>query len=100
MMILLAILAVLAFLLTLMIASPTTAPGNLGAKLWDESTQGSDHTRMPGQPPLVAGGPEGVVFAPVGTLCVDETGVLWKKGTDATLATGWCSVTDSCTSQT
>jgi hypothetical protein len=73
-----------------------TTPGNLGARLWDESTQGSDHTRMPGQPPLILGGPEGVVYAPIGTLCVDEEANVWKKGTEAALNTGWCIVFDTC----
>lgn len=73
-----------------------TTPGNTGARLWDESTQGSDHTRMPGQPPLVRGGPEGVIYGPVGTLCCDEEGNIWRKGTDVTLATGWCIIYDSC----
>lgn len=93
MMILMAILAVVAFFMaTTMIALATTTPGNLGAKLWDESTQGSDHTVMPGQPPLIAGGPENVVFAPVGTLVVDEVGQLYQKTTPATLATGWGAI--------
>lgn len=75
------------------ITAASNAPGNKGARLWDESTQGSDHTAMPGQPPLIPGGPENVLFAPVGTLVVDESGTLWQKTTDKSLATGWETVT-------
>lgn len=93
MIILLAILGVIAFAALSMITLATNAPGNKGARLWDESTQGSDHTAMPGQPPLIPGGPENVLFAPVGTLVVDESGTLWQKTTDKSLATGWETVT-------
>lgn len=68
-------------------------PPSLGARLWDDAMQGSDHTTPPGQVPLIPGGPEGVVFGRAGTLCVNETGALYKKGTDVSLKTGWVAIT-------
>lgn len=69
---------------------PANTPG---ANLWDQATQGSDHTHQPGQPPLIPGGPEAVVYASAGVTCVDELGVLYVKASDVSLATGWTTVT-------
>lgn len=91
MMILLTILAVLAIGAFTM----STAPGNTGARLWDEAVQGVG-PKQPGQPPMIPGGPEGVIYANAGTIVCDETGALWRKGTDRSLATGWCEVFDTC----
>lgn len=68
-------------------------PPTLGAKLWDEATQGSDHNAQPHQPPMIPGGPEGVVWGSAGVTAVDELGVLYVKTTDASLNTGWSTVT-------
>lgn len=68
-------------------------PPTLGAKLWDEATQGSDHNNERGQPPLIPGGPEGVIYASAGKVCADELGVLYVKASDVSLATGWTTVT-------
>lgn len=66
-----------------------TTPGNLGAKLWDEANQGSDHTAQRGQPPMIQGGPNGVVYGQPGLVCSDETGQLYVKTTGMDLNTGW-----------
>lgn len=71
---------------------PTNTPG---AALWDQAVQGSDHTAPSGQPPMIPGGPEGVIYADAGTVCSDETGLLYVKASDRTLATGWTTVTAS-----
>lgn len=73
-----------------------SAPGNLGALLWDQAVQGSDHNRSAYQPPMIPGGPEGVVYGPAGYMCCDEDGVLWRKRTDISLNTGWCEIIDTC----
>lgn len=67
-------------------------PPSLGARLWDESTQGSDHTMAPGTLPLITGGPNGVVYGRLGSKCIDETGTEWTKTTDETVNTGWAEV--------
>jgi hypothetical protein len=69
---------------------PLNSPG---ANLWDKATQGSDYNAAPGQPPLIPGGPEGVIYGSVGKVCVDELGVLYVKASDVSLATGWTTVT-------
>lgn len=68
-------------------------PGNPGSNLWDESTKGSNHTAQPDDPPLIRGGPEGVIFGDVGTIVSDIAGGLWLKTTNRSLSTGWCAVT-------
>lgn len=65
---------------------------NPGAKLWDLANQGSAYTHQPGQPPLIVGGPEGVVYGSPGLLAVNETGRLYIKKTAADLNTGWCFI--------
>lgn len=82
-------LAAVALVASLMIVAPSNLPGNPGAALWDTASKETP----PGQPPMIPGGPEGVIFAAAGRLCVDEEGNLYVKQTDVTLATGWALVT-------
>jgi len=62
---------------------------NVGAQLWDASYQGQ--SPRPAQPsiPYIEGGPQGVVYAPVGWVCSDQAGNFWVKSTDASVNTGW-----------
>lgn len=69
-----------------LIVGNTTAPGNPGARLWEQQMQ--DGKAQPAIP-NIAGGPNNVVFAPVGAVCTDDTGKLWVKQTDSSLCSGW-----------
>lgn len=70
----------------LFIVLPTNTPGNKGGILWDQAMQsGAPQSAIP----LIPGGPNGVVFAPVGSVCVDDVGKLWVKTTAGTSALGW-----------
>lgn len=66
-------------------------PGSTGGLLWDQAVQGGDHPAQIAVP-MIPGGPEGVVCAPIGYLCSDELGNAYVKKTDVTLATGWCQL--------
>lgn len=61
---------------------------NTGAQKWGDALNGQP---QPAQPsiPMIHGGPNGVVYAPVGSFCLDERGRAWAKTTSADFNTGW-----------
>lgn len=67
-------------------------PPSLGADLWDQGAQGSNHTHQPDCPVNVLNNPEGVVYADIGVTCCDVMGTQYIKTTPRDLATGWCIV--------
>jgi hypothetical protein len=38
---------------------------------------------------MIPGGPQGVVYAPIGSVVTDDAGNIWVKSSDNTVATGW-----------
>lgn len=64
---------------------PNNTPG---AALWDAAIQGENGRAQPSIP-MIAGGPQGVIYAPIGSVCTDDSGNIWVKSTDASVNTGW-----------
>lgn len=71
----------------------TAPPPTLaGAKEWEDAMQGQGVYGVgPAQPaiPRFVSTPEGVIFAPPGSVCTTVAGVLYVKSTDGSLNTGW-----------
>ena len=67
-------------------------PPIVGAKQWDDAVQSQTPQTSQNRIPMIVGGPQGRVYAPVGYLAADDQGRLWSKTTDSTLATGWVLV--------
>ena len=68
-------------------------PPNAGAKAWEDAMQSNQP--YPAQPaiPVLNATPEGVIYANPGAVCTDIAGNLYVKSTDASVNTGWLTVT-------
>jgi hypothetical protein len=64
---------------------PSNQPG---AGLWESAMQGGIRPAQ-NAIPMIPGGPQNVVYAPVGSCCSDDLGNWWVKSSDATVNTGW-----------
>lgn len=65
---------------------PANTPG---AGLWEAAMQGQSAYRFQPGIPRIDGGPQNVIYAPIGAVCTDDSGNIWVKSTDHTVNTGW-----------